>query len=456
MTTNPRKRRRIRRRIRRAVGATTVAALTATALLVLPAGASSDHYTATADQSLADIQAYWAKTLPATYGRTYKPIPADRVYPYSAKNPPPACGARGTTPYQEVAGNAFYCEQGDFIAYDEQGLIPSLRDKYGDVAVGLVLAHEMGHAIQARTSAPSGAFVYTELQADCFAGAWAQHVANGTGTALRMSSGDLDRALSGFIDLRDPSGVDGSQDGAHGNAFDRVSAFQDGLVGGANACRAYDDNPPEVTEAGFVSAQDQAINGDLPLDQVVPLLQKSLDSYWNGTVKAYGTAPKLVASRTATVSCPGRTDGGVLADTVLYCADANTIVYASATLQKASDEIGDLGAGVYLATAWASAVQADLGTKVGSDKARATSECLTGAWAGDVQRGTGAARNQKFSFSPGDLDEVVATFVATEATQSKVDRGTVFDRVSMFREGFANGAQACLGSGSSGSTSRTI
>jgi len=50
----------------------------------------------------------------------------------------------------------------------------------------------------------------------------------------------------------------------------------------------------------------------------------------------------------------------------------------------------------------------------------------------------------------------VATFVATEATQSKVDRGTVFDRVSMFREGFANGAQACLGSGSSGSTSRTI
>jgi predicted metalloprotease len=445
VTTNPRKRRRIRRRIRRAIGATTVAALTATALLVLPAGAAnSDHYAATADQSLSDIQAFWAKALPPTYGRTYKPIPTDRVYPYSAKNPPPGCGTRGTTPYQEVAGNAFYCEEGDFIAYDEQGLIPALRAKYGDVAVGLVLAHEMGHAIQARAGAPDGAFVYIELQADCFAGAWAQHVASGSGTDLRMSSDDLDRALAGFIDLRDPSGVDGSQNGAHGNAFDRVSAFQDGLVGGASACRGYETNPPEVTEQAFVSAQDQAINGDLPLDEVLPLLKKSLDTYWNGTVKAYGTAPELVASRTATVSCPGRTDGGVLSDTVVYCADSNSIVYAAKTLQKASDEIGDLGAGVFVATAWASAVQSDLGYKLGSNQARAASECLTGAWAGDVQRGTGAARNQKFSLSPGDLDEVVATFVATDGAQSKVDRGSVFDRVTLFREGFANGAQSCL------------
>ena len=175
-------------------------ALTATALLVIPAGASSGgHYSATAEESLADIQAYWADAYPGDL----RPPSTSRsratgCYPYSSDDPPPGCGTRGTTPYREVAGNAFYCEEGDFIAYDVEGLIPALQEKYGDVAIGLVLAHEMGHAIQARGGAPDGAFVYIELQADCFAGAWTQHVADGDDTDLRLSTDDLDRALSGL------------------------------------------------------------------------------------------------------------------------------------------------------------------------------------------------------------------------------------------------------------------
>ncbi len=447
MTTNPRKRRRIRRRIRRAAGATLAVALTATTFLVLPAGASSDgHYSADADQSLADIQAFWATELPATYGRTYKPIPANRVYPYSSDDPPPGCGTRGTTPYREVAGNAFYCEEGDFIAYDVEGLIPALQKKYGDVAVGLVLAHEMGHAVQGRVGAPEGAFVYIELQADCFAGAWTQHVADGDDTDLRLSEDDVDRALSGFLDLRDPSGTDGGQAGAHGNAFDRVSAFQDGLTDGASACRAYENNPPEVTEAGFVSSEDQAINGDPPLDESLPMITKSLDAFWDANAKKYDGAPELVASKSGSLSCPGGSDGGVLSDSVIYCADTDSIVYASTALQKASDEIGDMGAGVFVAAAWASAVQHDVGYKVGTDQARATSDCLTGGWAGAVQRGTATTAGTKkaaISFSPGDLDEVIAAFVATDGTQSKVDRGSVFDRMREFRRGFDGGPEAC-------------
>jgi len=448
VTTNPRTRRRIRRRIRRAAGATLAVALTATTLLVLPAGASSDgHYSATADQSLADIQAFWTKELPATYGHAYKPIPANRVYPYTSDDPPPGCGTKGTTPYREVAGNAFYCEQGDFIAYDAEGLIPTLQKKYGDVAVGLVLAHEMGHAVQARVGAPDGAFVYIELQADCFAGAWAQHVADGDGTDLRLSTDDIDRALSGFLDLRDPSGTDGGQDGAHGNAFDRVSAFQDGLTGGAAACRAYEHNPPEVTEAGFVSSEDQAVNGDPPLDESLPMITKSLDAFWTANAKKYQGAPELVASKSSSLSCPGGSDGGVLSDSVIYCADSDSIVYATTALQKASDDIGDMGAGVFVAAAWASAVQHDVGYKVGTGQARAISDCLTGGWAGAVQRGTATTASTKkaaISFSPGDLDEVIAAFVATDSTHSKVDRGSVFDRMREFRRGFDGGPSACV------------
>ena len=159
-----------------------------------------------------------------------------------------------------------------------------------------MLAHEWGHAVQTRVHFSSRASVYVELQADCFAGAWAQHVANGDGTSLRLSDEDLDHALAGFLELRDPSGVDGGDAGAHGNAFDRVGAFQDGIEGGARACRNYATNPPEVTESGFTSSSDAQINGDLPLDEVLPMLKTSLDDFWGTTFSDYESAPKLTAT----------------------------------------------------------------------------------------------------------------------------------------------------------------
>lgn len=443
-----RKRRRAQRRNLRLTGvalaAVLLVAVVATDPPGSPAGAVGGHYAATPAESITDIQAFWTEALPDTYGRTYQPLPAERVHPYTSTDPPPGCGTRGRTPYREVAGNAFYCEQGDFVAYDAEQLIPTLEGSYGDFAVGLVLAHEWGHAVQGRVGAPDGAFVYTELQADCFAGAWARRIATGSGTRLRLSDDDLDRALAGFLALRDPSGVDGRQEGAHGNAFDRVSALQDGLEGGADACRAYGSRPPEVTEEGYRSAADAAINGDLPLDEVLPMLERSLDDYWTTAVRAYDEAPQLVAVRSTGAPACTRSDGGVLSDTVVYCADSNRIVYASSTLTKASTEIGDLGAGVFVAAAWSSAVQHDLGQALGTNRSRATAECLTGAWAGAMHRGTTASRSARFALSPGDLDEVIAAFVATDDAQSEVNRGSVFDRVTLFRAGFDGGTAACL------------
>ena len=421
-----------------------VVAVSGWGLDLQPASAASG-YSADTETSIADIQSYWSATMPEVYGRKYTAIPESRIYPYSASNPPPACGGRGTTPYQEVAGNAFYCDQGDFIAYDEQKLIPQLRKQYGDFAVGLVLAHEWGHAVQTRVRFSSRASVYVELQADCFAGAWAQHVADGDGTSLNLSEDDLDHALAGFLELRDPSGVDGGDAGAHGNAFDRVGAFQDGLEGGAQTCRRYATDPPEVTEAGFSSYADAEVNGDLPLDEVLPMLKTSLDDFWSATFSDYEDAPKLTAS-TGTPSCGSGSDRGVLSDSVLYCADTNTINYSTQTLNRAEKTIGDLGAGVFVAAAWSSAVQHQIGVKIGTAGARASAECLTGAWAGGVESGSaGTRKSRDLTFSPGDLDEVVATFVATDDSSS-VNRGSVFNRVTLFRTGFEQGADACFSS----------
>jgi predicted metalloprotease len=389
----------------------------------------SSSYDAPIDATIADIQAFWTSAMPDVYGQQYDVIPADRIHPYSQSNPPPNCddGGRTQAPYDEVAGNAFYCSNGDFVAYDEVGLLPKLREHFGEFAVGLVLAHELGHAVQARVGYDPPSTVYLEQQADCFAGAWAQHVADSDGENVHLSAGDLDTALAGLLTLSDPSGIDGGQDGAHGKGFDRVGAFQDGYEGGAQACADYQNHPPAVTEAGYTSSEDQATGGNLSLADMTATVTKSLQQYWSSQ-SAKVTAPAVVANAT----CAGDTDGGVLDDLVTYCPSSNTIAYDVATLQRAHDDIGDFAAGTLLASAWSSSVQHALGNDLGSTAARKGAECLAGAWAADSAS----------SLSPGDLDEAVTLLVA--AGKGDTDRGTAFERVAAFRAGYKHGPSKCV------------
>ena len=389
----------------------------------------SSKYDASIDSTIADIQAYWTATMPDVYGQQYDAIPADRVFPYSQSNPPPNCDDGGQTkaPYEQVAGNAFYCSNGDFVAYDEQGLLPKLRQNFGEFAVGLVFAHELGHAVQARVGYQPSATVYMEQQADCFAGSWAQHVADSADANEHLSQSDLDSALAGLLTLSDPSGIDGTQDGAHGNGFDRVSAFQDGYEGGAKVCADYQNNPPAVTETGYSSSNDQASGGNLPLSDMLPTVTQSLQQYW-ASQSPNATAPTVVADG----SCNGDTDGGVLDDTVTYCPSTNTISYDTTTMNQAHDNIGDFASGLLLASAWSSSVEHSLGTKLGTSDARTGAECLAGAWAADAAS----------SLSPGDLDEAVTLLVA--GNHESTDRGTAFQRVAAFRAGYKHGPSTCV------------
>jgi predicted metalloprotease len=396
-----------------------------------PASAQvSSKYDASIDATIADIQHYWAQTMPAVYGQQYQSIPSDRVFAYSQSNPPPNCddGGRTQAPYEEVAGNAFYCSNGDFVAYDEQGLLPKLRDNFGEFAVGLVFAHELGHAVQARVGYNPPATVYLEQQADCFAGSWAQHVASSDDEHVHLSTDDLDRALAGLLTLSDPSGIDGGQDGAHGNGFDRVGAFQDGYEGGAQACADYQNDPPDVTEAAYTSYADQATDGNLPLDELLPTITQSLDDYW-GSQSSKLTAPTVVAGGAATAA---DSDGGVLTDAVTYQPSSNAVRYDATTMQDVHDNIGDFASGMLVATAWGSSVEHQLGVQLGTDDARRGAECLAGAW----------AANLSSKLSPGDLDEAVTVLVA--AGKGNTDRGSAFDRVAAFRAGFKHGPSQCV------------
>ncbi|HEX5587359.1 MAG TPA: neutral zinc metallopeptidase [Acidimicrobiia bacterium] len=432
---------RQRRLLTLVVAPIAIAVLAVSTMGAAPSGGNTP-FSASADETIADLQQYWATTMPDVYGQQYESIPADRQFPYSSSNPPPGCGTRGNTPYSEVAGNAFYCSQGDFIAWDTEQLFPKLSQQFGPFAPALVLAHEWGHAIQARVGFDSSQTIYLEQQADCFAGSWAAHVASGD-SSLSLSDDDLDRALAGMLQLSDPVGIDGSQDGAHGNGFDRVSAFQDGVEGGAAACAAYANDPPSITESAFTSQADYASGGDMALDELVPAIEKALDGYWSDAVGTKTSAPTLVSSTSTSAgasSCDGGTDGGVLVDSVTYCPSSNTIVYDPATLREANSSVGDFGAALLLATEWSSAVQHDLGDAVDTSAARRTSTCMTGAFTGSLDGSRRSSRTDGITLSPGDLDEVVSMLVGVKAGD---DRGRAFDRVAAFRVGYTKGVTAC-------------
>ncbi len=383
------------------------------------------------ESAIDDVQAFWAVQLPNVYGIHYTPIPQDRLHPYGESNPPPACGGSGTTPYKDVANNAFYCPSGDFLAWDAQALIPTVQQQFGDFAVALVAAHELGHAIQERTGTSAGSTIPLELQADCFAGAWAQHATTTTNDTFNVKKGDLDEALSGYLYFRDPTGTDPTTEGAHGSAFDRISAFDDGLSGGVQRCKDYDTQPPTVTEIPYTSRNDLAGEGNLPFRDLVKLAQRDLNAYWKA---ALGSTPvtSFVADAATTKRCAKGDSRPVAA-----CSDG-TVAYNPAKLRAAYDKYGDNAAATLMAEAWADAATLKGKLPIAAAPKQRAAECMAGAWAGDLVNG---ARTTDATLSPGDLDEAVSTLIAYPGRSTASNDS--FVRFRAFQTGFADGATAC-------------
>ncbi|WP_246227356.1 neutral zinc metallopeptidase [Mycolicibacterium helvum] len=114
-----------------------------------------------------------------------------------------------------------------------------MQSKFGDSVIPIVLAHEWGHAIQARSNFTVRT-VTKELQADCFAGGWAKHAKDAG--LYKVNAAEMDSALAGILVLRDSPGTSKIDTSAHGSGFDRVSAFQDGYDNGTSACKEYRDD----------------------------------------------------------------------------------------------------------------------------------------------------------------------------------------------------------------------
>jgi predicted metalloprotease len=167
---------------------------------------------------------------------------------------PTACG-RG-----QAAAGPFYCP-GDGKVYIDLRFYQLMRDRFhasGDFAQAYVIAHEVGHHVQnllgltdqmaARRGRVSEAdynalSVRLELQADCFAGVWANH-ANRTKAILEP--GDVEEAITAATAIGDDTLQKQSQGHAvpdsftHGTSAQRVRWLRQGLqTGEVNACDTF-------------------------------------------------------------------------------------------------------------------------------------------------------------------------------------------------------------------------
>jgi uncharacterized protein len=197
---------------------------------------------------LDDVQTTWQNLLPAQAGKQYRHAKLV-LFRDSIDSP---CGQA------QSATGPFYCPEDEKV-YLDLGFFDQLKNQFGapgEFAQAYVIAHEIGHHVQKilgieskvermRQSNPSEAnpiSVRVELQADCFAGVWA----NSTEQRNIVHAADIQaglRAAAGVGDDRLQKMATGRvspETFTHGTSQQRDHWFQTGLNSGQiSACNTF-------------------------------------------------------------------------------------------------------------------------------------------------------------------------------------------------------------------------
>lgn len=165
----------------------------------------------------ADINAFWDKAF-QQMGRKWH-SPKSYTYYRAVRT---ACGVSG--PF-----NALYCPRGHGIYFNIPFLVRA-NNRWGDFAAITIMAHEYGHAVQRQLglSRLNRYLVQEELQADCFAGVYAQY-ANQRGLL------DAEDAQEGYRQSY-ASGRNRFDPNTHGTRRQRAQAFRLGYGNGFKSC----------------------------------------------------------------------------------------------------------------------------------------------------------------------------------------------------------------------------
>ena len=197
---------------------------------------------------LADTETTWSQYF-ANNNARYTP-PTMVLYTAGTQT---ACGTG------QAAMGPFYCPQ-DRKVYLDLSFYEDMRkqlDASGDAAFAYVIAHEVGHHVQnllgilpqvnqaqqgASAKQANALSVKLELQADCFAGIWANHAQ----AQNLFEAGDLEEAFGAAQAVGDDRLQKRAQGYAvpdsftHGSSAERLAWFQRGLQNGdINRCNTF-------------------------------------------------------------------------------------------------------------------------------------------------------------------------------------------------------------------------
>lgn len=391
-------------------------------------------------RALRDVERFWSTAYPKVAGGAAFTAVEGGYHPYTRTKPPPACGGQQA----EYQPNAYYCPDGDFIAWDAETLIPQLYGDFGPLLVGFVMAHEYGHAIQSRLRLTDQPTVVVEQQADCFAGAWTADVlAGGSRAFTGVTPAQLDNTVAGMLLLRDQPGTAAQNPQAHGNAFDRIRALQDGVERGVALCARYRKDNVPVTEVPFSSAEEAATGGDLPYAEAVRALSEDAQSYWNRVYPRLAGQPwqalevrAFAAGNPPSCAAPDASAGG----SAFSCPEGDFVAFDNEQLGPALyQRIGDYAVGMLLGDLFARAAQDRRGAETRDRAGQLAVDCLAGSWTNDLlARGP----NEGIRLSPGDLDEAVAALLAFGRAGAQRET-SAFDRIAAYRGGVLEGVSRC-------------
>ncbi len=407
-------------------------------------GSDADRLGANA---VSDIQDYWKQAFPQAFdGKPFDPV--KQLVSYDSAVPgPPVCN-------QNPQGlvNAFYCPVDDSIAWDRGQLLPKLNSGFGPLAVVTVLAHEMGHATERRagTVKPGDPTIVSEQQSDCFTGAFFRYVAEGRAQHFQVSTGDGLNQVMGLLSfVKDTPGTTGFTDpGAHGSAFDRVTAFQFGFTDGPKRCAQMDlkDITQRTTQYRFWKPQQEQ---HLPVSrETVAAVSQSLNDVFRDT----GARPPAITASPA--ACPDVRSTSPAS----YCPSTNTVSLDLAALKTIGQppgsgpqgvSYGDFAAFSQVASRYVLSVQKAAGMPLDDETAGLRTACLVGAWSGSLLEDPSGQRKPvgALRLAPDDLDQAVAELLDDHgliaANVDGVQAPAGFARLEAFRTGFQDGITSC-------------
>jgi predicted metalloprotease len=404
--------------------------------------AQDDETDRTARDALADVLDYWAQTYPATFGgRRFGGVHGgfwsiDPGVTDDADLPDSGCFDGHVA---ELADNAFYCTSDDAVYYDRAWLA-GLTEDYGSFVVAEIMAHELGHAVQAQAGI-DGESIVLETQAECFAGAWTRWVVDGHARHVTVRLAALDPYLLGYLYFADAAGSSPDDAEAHGSLFDQLSAFQEGYADGPPACVAF--GPGRLyTEAEF-DPRDERTGGDLTYAASVGLADDTLDAFWEQALT--GGARPFHPPEVRAADGPGPVCGGAGDDRDLqFCpADGSVRYDGGDLLRPAYADVGDFAVETLLSLPYGMAVRHQLGLPTDDREAVTSVVCASGWYTRQLY--DGAVSGGTVEFSSGDVDEA-AVALLEYGTRRSVLAGaglTGFELVDSFRQGFVDGRGAC-------------